>query len=106
MVQASRVVAAALGIYGYGLWQVAGLEAEVVALEGREKVLTAQLARIDPTMSHGRRNEVEAELAKLNATLVDQQRLIDVLREQPLGTTKGSRRTSPRSGVSTPPSSG
>ena len=90
MVKASGLVAAALlAIYAYGLWQVAGLEAEVVGLEGREKVLTAQLASIDPTVGAERRNEVERELAELNATLLGQQRLIDVLREQPLGTTKG-----------------
>jgi hypothetical protein len=90
MVKASGVVAATLlAIYAYGLWQATGLEAEVLALEGREKVLAAQLAGIDPTVGAERRNEVERELAELNATLLGQQRLIDVLREQPLGTTKG-----------------
>jgi Tfp pilus assembly protein PilN len=90
MAQAAGIVAVALlGFYFYGLWQVLGLEAEVVQLEGREKAFTAQLARIDPSPSSHRRAEVEAELKVLNATLLDQQRLIDVLRDQPLGTTEG-----------------
>jgi Tfp pilus assembly protein PilN len=86
MAQALGVVAAALlGIYGYGVAKVGTLEAEVVQLEGRERALTTQLMRIDPALGGNRRAELEAELARLNATLVDQQRLIDVLREQPLG---------------------
>ena len=90
MAQAAGLVAVALlGFYFYGLWQVLGLEAEVVLLEGREKAYTVQLARIDPSLTSSRRTEVEGELAKLNATMVDQQRLIDVLHEQPLGTTEG-----------------
>jgi hypothetical protein len=83
------VAAALLAIYAYGLVQVRGLEGEVVQLEGREKALTTQLARIDPGQSKNRRAEVEQELKRLNATLLAQQRLIDVLREQPLGTTAG-----------------
>jgi hypothetical protein len=83
------VSAALLGIYLYGVVQVGGLEAEVVQLEGREKALTTQLLRIDPALGANRRAELEAELQRLNATLVDQQRLIDVLREQPLGDTRG-----------------
>jgi hypothetical protein len=83
------VAVALLLIYGYGLLQVRGLEGEVVQLEGREKALTTQLARIDPTQSQHRRTEVEEELRKLNAALVTQQRLIDVLRERPLGSQTG-----------------
>jgi Tfp pilus assembly protein PilN len=90
MLQGVGVVAAALlGIYWYGVWQVAGLEAEVVLLEGREKAFAAQLGRIDPSLNANRRAELESELKRLNATLVDQQRLIDVLRDQPLGSTAG-----------------
>jgi Tfp pilus assembly protein PilN len=90
MAQAAGVVAVALlGLYVYGLWQVLGLESEVVQLEGREKAFTAQLARIDPSITSNRRAEVEEELKRLNATLLDQQRLIDVLRDQPLGSTEG-----------------
>jgi MSHA biogenesis protein MshI len=48
-----------------------------------------QLARIDPSLSQHRREEVEAELQLLNATLLDQQRLIEVLREEPLGNAEG-----------------
>ena len=43
----------------------ANLEAEVVQLEGREKALTTQLARIDPSLSANRRDEVEQELRRL-----------------------------------------
>jgi len=83
------VAAALLLLYGYGLLQVRGLEGQVVQLEGREKVLTTQIARIDPTQNQHRRAEVEEELKKLNAALVTQQRLIDVLRERPLGSQTG-----------------
>jgi Tfp pilus assembly protein PilN len=83
------VTAGLLAIYAFAALQVVDLEKEVVQLEGREKALTAQLARIDPTLNDNRRAEVEAELKRLNATLLDQQRLIEVLREQPLGSAEG-----------------
>jgi hypothetical protein len=90
MLQALAIVTIALlAIYGYGWVRVNALEAEVVQLEGRERALTTQLARIDPSLNQGRRDEVAGELARLNATLLDQQRLIEVLREQPLGDTAG-----------------
>lgn len=90
MAQAAAIVAVALlGLYGYGLYKVTGLEADVAELEGREKVATEQLARIDPNLGASQRAEVEQELKKLSATLLDQQRLVAVLREQPLGTTDG-----------------
>jgi Tfp pilus assembly protein PilN len=83
------VVLALAGIYVYGLLQVRSLEAEVVLLEGRERAVTTQLARIDTTQSDQRRADVEAELARLTSTLVEQQRLVEVLRDQPLGSTTG-----------------
>jgi len=83
------VTVALLAIYGYGVMRVRGLESEVVQLEGRERALTTQLARIDPSLGRGRRDDVAGELERLNATLIDQQRLIEVLREQPLGDTAG-----------------
>jgi hypothetical protein len=90
MLQAAAVFAAALAaFYVYGLWQVTSLEAEVVQLEGRERAVAAQLGRIDPAMGAGRRSDVERELRELNATLLAQQRLIEVLRDQPLGTKEG-----------------
>jgi len=90
MAQAVTVVAVALlAIYAYGIWKLAGLDADVVQLEGREKAFAAQLGRIDPNLGANRRAEVEQEIKNLNATLLDQQRLIDVLRDQPLGTTGG-----------------
>jgi hypothetical protein len=86
MLQAIGIFAAALlGIYVYGLANVSGLEAEVALLESRESALAAQLLRIEPAFGDSRRAELEAELARLNVTLLDQQRLIEVLREQPLG---------------------
>jgi cell division protein FtsB len=90
MLQALGLVSVALlAIYGYGSFRVGNLEAEVVQLEGRERALTTQLARIDPSMGSARRAELEAELARLNATLLEQQRLIEVLRDHPLGRTEG-----------------
>jgi len=90
MAQTAALVAVVLlGLYVFGRFQVAALEAEGVQLEAREKALTAQLGRIDPKTGAGRRAEVEQDIKKLNATLLEQQRLIDVLRDQPLGTTEG-----------------
>lgn len=90
MFQATAVVAIALlTIYVYGLWQVRGLENEVIQLEGRESAYSAQLASLDPGSSDARRREMEQELARLDRTLDAQQRLIQVLREQPLGSTAG-----------------
>jgi len=83
------VAVALLGIYAYGVWKLASLEAEVAQLEGREKAFAAQLGRIDPNVGASRRAEVDREIKELNATLLDQQRLIDVLRDQPLGSTDG-----------------
>jgi Tfp pilus assembly protein PilN len=90
MLQVTGVVAAALlAIYVYGAWQLLGLEAEAVQLEGREKAYSTQLARLDPTSSTQRRRDVEQEIREINARLVDQQRLIDILQAQPLGGTEG-----------------
>ena len=90
MGQAAALVAVTLlGLYAFGRLKIAGLEAEVVQLAAREKAVTAQLGRIDPTIGANRRAEGEQEIKKLNATLLEQQRLIDVLRDQPLGTTDG-----------------
>jgi hypothetical protein len=90
MLQASGIVAVALlALYAFGLWQVLGLEAEAVQLEGREKAYAAQFARLDTTSSLARRREVEHELEQLNQQLVSQQRLIEVLRDRPLGSTDG-----------------
>ena len=82
-------VAALLGIYAYGIWQVLGLEAEAAQLETRESAYAAQLARLDPSQSLQHRRDIERELAELNAELEHQQRLTDVLRERPLGRTDG-----------------
>jgi Tfp pilus assembly protein PilN len=90
MAQVFGVVGAALlAIYGYGAAKVGALESEVAQLEGRERALATQLMRIDPAMNDKRRAELEAELKRLNATLLDQQRLVDVLNEHPLGHTAG-----------------
>jgi hypothetical protein len=90
MLQALTVVAVALAtIYGYGFVQVAALEAQAVQIEGREKAQSVQLASLDPTSSLRTRTEIEQEIELLNATLIEQQRLVEVLREHPLGTTSG-----------------
>ncbi len=90
LAQSSGVVAVALiTIYVFGLFQVRALEAEVVSLEGSERNKAIQLAGIDTTSGANRRSGIEAELEQLAATLADQQRLIDVLAEQPLGSQQG-----------------
>jgi len=90
MLQATGVVAIALiTIYAYAVWQVRGLEREALQLEGREKAYSTQLARLDPESSTAQRREAEQELERLTATLLTQQRLIDVLEDKPLGSTDG-----------------
>jgi hypothetical protein len=86
---AAVVVVALLTIYFYGVWQVGLLQAQVLELEGRERAYSARLARLDPSENTNRRQEVERELERLNSTLLAQQRLIDILRDQPLGSTAG-----------------
>jgi hypothetical protein len=82
-------VLALAAISGFGYVQVRGLESEAVLLEGRERAQSAQLASLDPSSGVSRRAEVEAELARLSAALLEQQRLVDILEEQPLGTMDG-----------------
>lgn len=90
LLQAAAVVAVALlVIYGYGRWQLAGLETQATRLEAREKAFTLQLGRVDPSAGRERRKQVEAEVAKLNAELATQQELADVLAKRPLGTREG-----------------
>jgi hypothetical protein len=90
MAQGAALVAAALlAFYGYGVYKVGRLEAEVTRLEGLEQAFTAQLGGIDPSLAASARAGVEQEIAALNATLADRQRLIDVLRDQPLGGSQG-----------------
>jgi Tfp pilus assembly protein PilN len=90
MLQSVAVVAIALmTIYVYGVWQVGGLELQALELEGREKAYSAQLARLDPSVNERRRAGMQRDLEALNATLLAQQRLIEVLREQPLGSAAG-----------------
>jgi Tfp pilus assembly protein PilN len=86
---AAHVAAALLAFYGYGVYKVGRLEAEVTRLEGLEQAFTAQLGGIDPSLAASARAGVEQEIAALNATLADRQRLIDVLRDQPLGGSEG-----------------
>jgi DNA-binding transcriptional regulator YbjK len=76
------------GVYAFGYREVRQLEAELVRLEGHEKAFAAQLARLDPATIEGRR-ELDDELARLNAELIEQQRLIEILEQQPLGSTEG-----------------
>jgi MSHA biogenesis protein MshI len=83
------VTAALLVIYGYGLVTVRSLEAEVAQLATREQALTMQLARIDPELGRGQREQIERELGRLSSKLLEQQQLVEVLREQPLGSAEG-----------------
>ena len=58
----AAVVIALMTIYFYGLWQVGLLEDQALQLEGRERAYSAQLARLDPSDSENRRDEIELEL--------------------------------------------
>jgi hypothetical protein len=90
MLQAIGIFTVALlTIYVYGLWQVRGLEAEAVQMEGRERAYAARLAGLDTSSGGARRREVDDEIRRLSATLIQQQRLIEVLGDQPLGRTEG-----------------
>lgn len=90
MAQITAIMAVALlAIYAYGYMGVMALEAEAVRLEGREKAFATQLASLDQSSSIQRRRAVEDELERLNATLLDQQKLVEVLRDRPLGSTEG-----------------
>jgi hypothetical protein len=90
MAQAAGIVAVALlGFYFFGLLRVTALETEALRLEGSEAGLLTRLASIDPSLGMNRTAEIEEELRKLNATLRDQDRLVEALREQSLGTTEG-----------------
>jgi hypothetical protein len=90
MLQCIAVAAVALmTIYGYGVWQVGLLEGQLNELRSREEAYSGQLARLDSSESDGRRREIEVAVDELNATLLAQERLIAVLREQPLGDTGG-----------------
>ncbi len=90
MAQALAIVAVALlAIYAYGAVKVAALEGEVVQLEARETSLLTQLSLMDPALSANRRAELDTELKRLNGTLAAQQRLMEELRKQPLGSAGG-----------------
>jgi len=90
MLQSVAIVAVALmTIYFYGLWQVGLLENQALELEGRERAFSAQLARLDPSDNDRRRGDIERELERLTATLLAQQQLIEVLQEQPMGSSSG-----------------
>ena len=78
-------VLALAAIAGFGFLQVRALENEAVLLEGRERAQSAQLASLDPSSGVSQRLAVEAELALLNSRLLEQQRLVDVLEQKPLG---------------------
>jgi Tfp pilus assembly protein PilN len=90
MLQGVAVVAVALmTIYAYGAWQVAMLEAQAAELMSREDAYSGQLARLDSSDGGSRRQEIDAALEDLSATLLAQQHLMAVLEEQPLGDTGG-----------------
>jgi len=90
MLQTSAVAFAVLMlVYTFGLWQVRSLEAEAAALAGGELTKSTQLASLDPSAGIQRRLEIERELARVNAELQQQARLLAVLEERPLGTTEG-----------------
>lgn len=90
MLQSAAVaVIALMTIYFYGLWQLQRLEAQVVEIEGRERAYSAQIAGFDPGVSGQERARVEQDIEALDATLLAQQRLLEVLRERPAGAASG-----------------
>jgi Tfp pilus assembly protein PilN len=90
MLQSTAVIAVALlTIHLYGVFHVVGLEAQAIELEGRERAYSTQLASIDPTATLATQQSLAGELARLNQQILDQQRLIDVLRNEPPGRIAG-----------------
>jgi len=90
MIQTSAAMLVVLmAIYVFGLWQVRALEAEATLLVDSELTKTAQLAGLDPSTGIQRRADVESELEQVNAQLLQQQRVMNMLEERPLGTTEG-----------------
>ncbi len=90
MLQATGVFAVSLlAIHFYGLWKVAGLEAEAVQLEGRAKTYSAQIGRLDSSTGAAHRREMEQDLERLDAERLEQQKLIEILESRPLGSTDG-----------------
>lgn len=93
LVLSAAVLAPSIGVFvlalaaisTWGWLQVSSLEAEALLLEGRERAQSAQLASLDPASGLNRRAEIEAELVELNQRLIEQQRLVEVLDERPLG---------------------
>ena len=83
------IVVALITVYVYALLQHGKLQAQAVELEGVERARSVQLASLDTSGAPARRAEMERELERLNDTLADQQRLIDVLQERPPGSTNG-----------------
>ena len=83
------IVVALVTVYVYAALQLGMLEAQVVELEGVERARSVQLASLDTSSGPARRAQVQSELDSLNAMLAGQQRLIEVLEEQPPGSTTG-----------------
>lgn len=83
------VSVALLAIHGLGWWQVTRLETEAAQLEGRARALEARLASVDQTGAIERRKEIDAKIEHMNDAWLAQQRLVEVLHEQPLSSTQG-----------------
>jgi Tfp pilus assembly protein PilN len=90
MLQSTAVVAVALAtIHAFGTLQVGKLESQIEALESLERARSVQLAGIDTAAGPARRAEIERELDALNARLAEQQKLADMLTQQPPGSSVG-----------------
>ena len=86
---AGMLVVTLLLIYGFATWQVLGLEAEVLQLEKREQAYAEKVQRLGLGSDAERREQVEAELAEVNAELGRQQQLVEILEKQEFGGATG-----------------
>lgn len=90
MLQSVAVVAVALlTVHAFGMLLAARLEAQLAQLENLERAKSVQLASVDTSSGPARRAEIEAELESLNRRLAEQQKLAEVLQEQPPGSSSG-----------------
>ena len=77
-----------IGLYGFALFEVLGLEKEVTQLESREHAYSMQLQRVTANQT-GTPNDIDGELQALNGQLRERQQLVQVLSAQQFGKTIG-----------------
>ena len=80
---------ALVGLYGFALLKVLGLEQEVTQLQSREQAYTTQLQRVTENQSGVAGNGIDGELRTLNKQLMEREKLVQVLSSQQFGKTIG-----------------